>query len=426
MFFIKKNKIIICVLLILIILLIYITNITNIPNTMILFQDEKLDVKTVWGITLEDTIPVGATLSSAQNSSQNYITKSNEEKLYEQENKQYHLNLFGIPIKSIQTNYMMKTKVKPLGNLVGIKLYTSGVLVVGVNEIKGINNQIYKPYEEANIQQGDIILSINNEKVNTAEEVISKIKNSRKDEMQITLKRNNQEITTTLKPIQTATNVYKVGLWIRDSAAGVGTASFYDVNTNQIVALGHGIHDIDTEELVEISSGEFVTATILHIEKGGNNNPGKIEGNIDKGKTIGSIQLNTPYGIYGNVLSLKELDMQTIEEVEIASRKEIKIGKANAICTLENGKREQYEIEIEKIYSNNYQNNKSMIVKVTDEKLLQKTGGIIQGMSGAPVLQNGKLIGCLTHVFVSDPQKRICSFCRHDAARVKQTINSNL
>ena len=168
--------------------------------------------------------------------------------------------------------------------------------------------------------------------------------------------------------------------------------------------MGHGIQDIDTEELVNISSGEFVTADILNIYKGETNNPGKIEGTIEKSKNIGEIYNNTAYGVYGEVLNKNILDIDNIEEIEVASRKEIKTGKAEIICSLD-GERKRYEIEIEKIFTNNNSNNKSMIVKVTDKELLEKTGGIIQGMSGSPIIQNGKFIGALTHVFVTDPKK---------------------
>ncbi len=185
---------------------------------------------------------------------------------------------------------------------------------------------------------------------------------------------------------------------------GVGTLTFYTLDTNSISSLGHGIQDVDTDKLVDISSGEFVTADILNIYKGETNNPGKIEGTIDKSEDIGKIYNNTEYGIYGKVLDETNLDLDKIEEMEVASRKEIKTGKAEIICSLD-GERKNYEIEIEKVFTNNNSNNKSMIVKVTDKELLEKTGGIIQGMSGSPIIQNGKFVGALTHVFVTDPKK---------------------
>jgi len=193
-----------------------------------------------------------------------------------------------------------------------------------------------------------------------------------------------------------------------------GTMTFYDVVANSFASLGHGIQDIDTEELVEISSGEFVTADILKIQKGEKDNPGKIEGTIEDGEVIGKIYSNTGYGVYGSKNNISKLTIDTSKQIDVASRNEIKIGKATILCTLEDNITKEYEVEIEKVYINNNEDNKSMVVKVTDEELIQKTGGIIQGMSGAPIIQNGKLIGALTHVLVSNPQKRIWCICRYN------------
>ncbi len=193
---------------------------------------------------------------------------------------------------------------------------------------------------------------------------------------------------------------------------GVGTLTFYDPTTNSCASLGHGIQDVDTGELVDISSGEFVSAQIINIDKGQENNPGKIEGIIDDETIIGQIYSNTQYGVYGYSENKEKLNLSTKQEIEVAKRDEIKIGEAYILCSLENGTTKEYKVQIEKIYINNNENNKSMIVKIVDDELLEKTGGIIQGMSGSPILQNGKLIGALTHVFVSDPQKRLWRICR--------------
>ena len=206
-----------------------------------------------------------------------------------------------------------------------------------------------------------------------------------------------------MQPVKIYDNTYKIGLWVRDAAAGVGTLTFYDKSTNYFAALGHGIQDVDTGELVNISSGEFVTSNIVGIEKGEENNPGRIEGRIEESKIIGEIYSNTEFGVYGVKTNMVEFDIDNKEEVEVATRNEIKTGKASVICTLQDGIRKEYEVEIQKIYINNNENNKSMVVKVTDKELLEKTGGIIQGMSGSPVIQDGKLIGALTHVFVQKP-----------------------
>ena len=168
-------------------------------------------------------------------------------------------------------------------------------------------------------------------------------------------------------------------------------------------ALGHGIADIDTSELINIESGELTTTNILSIVKGQKGTPGEIRGTIENSESLGSIYKNTSFGVYGKVQSKNKLDINNMEEMDVALRDEIKTGKAQILCELENGKTEKYDVEIKKLYLNNNENNKSMVIKITDEKLIEKTGGIIQGMSGAPIIQNGKFIGAVTHVLVNDP-----------------------
>ena len=167
--------------------------------------------------------------------------------------------------------------------------------------------------------------------------------------------------------------------------------------------LGHGIMDIDTAELIKIANGELVTTNILSINKGTKGNPGEIRGTIEAGHTIGSISKNTKFGVFGTINKTPYLNTSNTNEVQVALREEIKTGKAQIICELENGKKEYYDIEIQRIFISNNKDNKSMLIKVTDKKLLEKTGGIIQGMSGAPIIQNGKFVGAVTHVLVNDP-----------------------
>ena len=186
---------------------------------------------------------------------------------------------------------------------------------------------------------------------------------------------------------------------------GVGTVSFFEPETGSFAALGHGITDIDTEQLIDIASGEFVTTKILNIIKGENGNPGRIQGTVEEQQNIGTISKNTNFGIYGKVENLSSLSIDKTKEMKIALRDEIQLGNATIMCSLENGVIKEYEIQIEKIFKNNNYDNKSMLIKVTDKELLDKTGGIIQGMSGSPIIQNGKFIGAITHVLVNNPQE---------------------
>ena len=192
--------------------------------------------------------------------------------------------------------------------------------------------------------------------------------------------------------------------------AGVGTVTFYEPSTKSFAALGHGIVDIDTEELINIASGEFVTTKILNITKGESGNPGRIQGTIDNQENIGIISKNTRFGIYGKVDDTHSLNIDYTKEMEVALRSEIQKGKATILCSLDNENVKEYEIEIEKIYVNNNYDNKSMLIKITDQELLEKTGGIIQGMSGSPVIQNGKFVGAITNVLVNNPEEGYAVF----------------
>ena len=266
----------------------------------------------------------------------------------------------------------------PVGNIAGIKLYTNGVLVVGMSEIEGMDNKKYKPYENTGIKEGDRIISVNSSNIQNTEELINKVNLSKGEEVKIKFVHDQQTLECNIKPVETMEKQYKLGLWVRDSAAGVGTVTFYDPETKSFGALGHGIADIDTEELINISSGEFVTTKILNVVKGESGNPGRIQGTVDNQKNIGTIYKNTKFGIYGRVENLSSINIDKSKEMELALRDEINTGKASIMCSLENGKVEEYEIEIEKIYKENNYDNKSMLIKVTDDRLLEKTGGIIQ------------------------------------------------
>ena len=244
----------------------------------------------------------------------------------------------------------------------------------------------------------------------TTNELIDVVNKSKGEDIEITYIHEEESKQCSIEPVQTGNNEYKLGLWVRDSAAGVGTVTFYEPSTKTFGALGHGITDIDTGELINIASGEFVTTRILNITKGENGNPGKIQGTIENQKNIGQINKNSKFGIYGKVDNLSSLEIDASKEMEVATREEIKEGKATILCSLDNKTVEEYEIEIEKIYKENNYDNKSMQIKVTDQKLIEKTGGIIQGMSGSPIIQNGKFIGAVTHVLVNNPQEGYAVF----------------
>lgn len=405
---IKKKILISTIISILLIALIYVSDITNIPDSIILFKEEELNINTIFGISVKALDTSNTDIDTAQ--SGEIIQASSGSYANKEESINIVINLFGIKVKEVSVNVIDDVEVVPLGGLIGMKLYTNGVLVVGMSEIYGQNNQVYRPYENTGIKEGDTITKINDEYIVSTEDMTECINASQGKEIKITYIHNNKTLETNITPIETDKNNYKVGLWVRDTAAGVGTATFYDKNTGKVAMLGHGILDVDTEELIDISDGKVTNTSVVSIIKGENGKTGRIQGIVEGQKEIGTISQNTYYGVYGKLYNMNEIKGNTSKSVKIALRNEIQAGEATLMCALDNGQVKEYTVEIQKIYLNNNSNNKSMLLKVTDEELLEKTGGIIQGMSGSPIIQNGKLIGALTHVLVQNPTQGYAVF----------------
>lgn len=373
----KKIKILF-ILLALIIIYSYVITIQNLPDNIIIFQGENIAVNQFMGFKINDeTVETSSTSSKTLNDVGKTTVK---------------VSLFDkIFVKDMEVDVLPRTKVIPVGSVAGVKLYTSGVLVVGMSEIEGTDNKKYKPYENTGIEEGDTIISVNDNKISSTKELIQNVNKSNGNDIKIEYIHENSTLSCSITPVKTSSSDYKLGLWVRDSAAGVGTVTFYDLGSQTFGALGHGITDIDTEKLINIESGEFVTTKILNITKGEVGNPGKIQGTVENQKNIGKIYKNTKFGIYGKVDNISALNIDSSKEMEVALREEIKEGKATILCSLDGKSPKEYEIQIEKIYKENNYDNKSMKIKVTDKQLLEKTGGIIQGMSGSPVIQNRKI-----------------------------------
>lgn len=380
--FLKK----ILIVILLLIIYIYVCNISMLPNNIILIQGEQLKLDTILGINVKNA----ETMQASSNLNNSIVDETGKMTL--------NLSLFNLfPVKDVTVNVIPKTSVIPLGKAIGMKMYTEGVLVVGMSEIEG-----KKPYENSGIETGDKIIEVNNQEINNTDELIACVNSSKGETVEIKYISDTEEKVANIEPVKTANNEYKLGLWVRDAAAGVGTLTFYEPSTGNFGALGHGINDVDTYELIDIANGELVTTNIVDIVKGQNGTPGEIRGTIDNGITVGAIAKNTSFGVYGQISNINRLNIDSSKAMEVANRNEIKTGKAEIICELENGTTKTYEIEIQKIFLENNENNKSMLIKITDEELFEKTGGIIQGMSGAPIIQNGKFIGAVTHVLVND------------------------
>ena len=378
----KKIKFILTFFLLLI-LYIYITFITQLPNSVILIEGERHNFKNLLGIEIQEV---------AEASNENINISKLEVKL-----------LGKINLKNISVNKIKNTQVVPVGKIIGLKMYTNGVLVVGMSEVEDYQNILNNSYEDSDIKSGDTILKIDEENVENIE--LKRIVNeSEGKDLKLTIFRNGTIINTDIKPIKINENQYKIGLWVKDAATGVGTMSFYIPETKEYGILGHGITDADTNNLINIDSGELVTAKIISLKKASTGIPGEIKGTIINSQTIGDIRKNSQFGVYGKLNNITSLNIDVSKKKEIALRDEIQVGKAKVLCSFnENNNVKEYDVEIEKIYKDNDFNNKSMLIKITDENLLKETGGIIRGLSGAPIIQNGKFIGAITNVLVSDP-----------------------
>ena len=393
----KPKKLLIAFLLFFLVLIyVYICAITAIPKKIVLFKGEKINIKTIFGIYLEENnLNYGTILTSSEN-----VNKK------EPVTTRYNVKLFGIfNVKDIDVSVIERTKVIPVGQVSGIKLYTSGVLVVGMSEVKGKDGIKYKPYENTGIQEGDVIIEVENKELTNTKELINLINNSKGKTINIKYIRNGEITECNIRPVKISEIEYKIGLWVRDSAAGIGTMTYIEPKTNNFAALGHGITDIDTGNVLKISNGQLITTKVLSMVKGTNGNPGRIQGSINEQHKIGIINKNSIFGIYGIVEDITKVKINNNQAIDVATRNEIQLGEATILCSLDGEETQEYRIQIDKIYINNNYDNKSMLIKVTDKELLKKTGGIIQGMSGSPVIQNGKFIGAITNVLINDPTK---------------------
>ena len=376
----KTTKIFIIVFLL--IIFTYVCKIDSIPKNIILYSGEQLNMGDFFGITLKiGNEDYNSVLASSNINEEDKKVNTVDVKLFDT-----------FTVKEVIVNVIDETTVIPVGQVSGLKLYTDGVLVVGMSEIKADDNQKYKPYENTGIEEGNRIIKINDIDVADTNSLTELVNNSLGKELEIQYIKNNEICKCNITPVKASDGTYKLGLWVRDSAAGIGTLTFYEPSTGNFAALGHGITDADTGDLIEIANGEFLTTKIISIIKGKKGNPGKIQGTLDEQTTIGTIYKNTNLGIYGTVSNLSAINLDFSKEMKVAKRHEINLGEATVYCNVEGNQPKEYKIEIEKIFLNNNTDNKSMLIKVKDPELLEKTGGIIQGMSGSPIIQDGKFI----------------------------------
>lgn len=385
----------------------YINN--NIPDSINLHADSEnsYDLK----------IPVAATVSSEDKEvsiegysgilnreikiSTNDNALSNDESL-----GKYNVDvkLFGIfNFKSIEVNVIEKQKVIPCGFPVGIYLETDGIMVIGTGTVKGMDGNVYNP-AESKVNSGDYIVSLNDIPVSSKSQLIFLVNKYGSDDIVLGIRRNGQIIKVLINPVETAVSEYKMGIWVRDDTQGIGTLTFI-TEDGKFGALGHGISDIDTGKLLDSNTGILYEADIWGIKKGENGTPGGLCGVViyENNCILGKINANTDRGIFGQAED-ELMEICDFQPIDMSFKQDVHKGAAYIRCMLD-GEIKDYEIEIVSVDRTGDAKNKGMVIQVTDPELLSITNGIVQGMSGSPIIQDGKLAGAVTHVLVNDPTK---------------------
>lgn len=358
-----------------------------------------------------------------------YVNKSKSEKSEPEIGRDCDIKLLNIfPVKSVSVSAEPKKYVIPCGVPFGAKIYTDGIIVVdnpkkcGEKDFLGIK----KSQSDKSLQKGDVILKANGKDIKSTDEFENVIKNSLGEDITLTVIRKDKEITLPLTPIKDENESgYSAGVWVRDSSAGIGTMTFFDPNTKMFAGLGHGICDIDTGNMLSVFRGTVDKVSIIDVQKSKPGAPGEIHGYFTGEKPIGEIYSNSTSGIYGKLICEAETN---IKPIEIAAKQNIKTGKAQIITTAEGNTPHFYDINIDSINYNINSPTKNIKLTITDPELLEKTGGIVQGMSGSPIIQNEALVGAVTHVLVNNPCKGYGIFAETmltNSNNIYQTHNKN-
>lgn len=316
--------------------------------------------------------------------------------------------LFGvIPLRQLTVNVLPEKKFIPGGHSVGIKLHSEGVLVVGHHLVQS-QGKSTSPAKEAGIEVGDVLLTIEGTKLEDANQV-AEIINQHKDKntLKFEIKRGERSFTAKVNPSYCQeTQRPRVGLYVRDSAAGVGTLTFYDPQTKIYGALGHVITDVDTNQPIEVKNGQIVKANIVNIKAAQRGYPGEKTGIFQEDQDLaGSIEKNCQFGIFGRLSSIAPMPGSENKALPMALASQVKPGAAQILTVLEGTTIERFDIQIQRVYNQSQPSDKGIIIEITDERLLDATGGIVQGMSGSPIIQDGRLVGAVTHVFLNDPTR---------------------
>ncbi len=314
------------------------------------------------------------------------------------------LSLLGIKIKTVNVDVQPERTLIPGGQLIGVAIHTDGLMVVGASDI----GETPSPARIAGLRAGDVIMAINGQKVDSAAQMGELFDGA---EAELSVMRDGKECTVRVTPIKDERDgVYRLGAWVRDSTAGVGTLSFYDPQTHAFGALGHAITDVDTGEILSVGRGYIYNSHLIDILRGQSGEPGELLGEFfDQESQLGEVTENCVFGLYGHSEQGIENALYP-EGVKVMARSEVKPGPATLLTTIGDKGIGQYDCEIVKVFHQDAPSQRSMVVRITDGELLEATGGIVQGMSGSPILQDGRLVGAITHVYIDDPTQGYAIF----------------
>lgn len=311
-------------------------------------------------------------------------------------------NLFNI--KKLKVNIIEPDRYFAGGETLGFSLQSKGIILIGGNYILS-KNGIERPFEKSGLKTGDIITKINDIEINNVEDIAKILENFKGGSVRLSVTRNNETFEVEITPaLDSLTNTYKLGLWVKEDAVGIGTLSFVNATTKRFGSLGHSINDSETNQCIDVSGGNIYESKILGIKKGRSGKAGELMGTFSREKVLGSVDKNCEYGVYGFLDDIEPV-IKNKTSVDIGGRLSAKPGKAQILSALDGDEIKAYDIEIIKTNFQQSCNEKSMVIRVTDKELISKTCGIVQGMSGSPIIQDGKLIGAVTHVFVNDATK---------------------
>lgn len=359
----------------------------TLPDKFMIAEGEDFAIRSNLNIKTSVELPQGRTLQTVNQAGNTY---------------QAQLKLLGaVPIKQITVQVVDKQMVAACGNPFGIKMFTDGVMVVGLSDLDTAQGAV-NPAKNAGIHIGDVVMRMNGQEVYSNEQVGKIVADSGGVPITINLLRKNEPMTVTLLPGKNPVDGgYKAGMWVRDSSAGIGTMTFYDPVSGVFGGLGHAVCDVDTGEIMPLMSGEAVQVDITGCVRGESGTPGELQGRFYENSRMGNLYINNETGIYGTL----NAKITPPVLMPIAFRQEVKASPAVILTTLDGSTPQQYDIMIEKVNFGDNNPTKNMVIHITDPRLLERTGGIVQGMSGSPIIQDGKLVGAVTHVFVNDPTR---------------------